>query len=382
VLCCTAVVFCHSFEESTILADRDHRFHTLILNLGGTGVFIFFSLSGFLITKLLLDEIYSNGRINLRYFYIRRALRIWPVYYAAVAVGFSIIAVASTRVLTAIAYVPDGHFRRMLAAFVFFVANWYHDSIPTVLKVLWSVSVEEQFYILFPLALSLSKGRYPVLKPAFGALLIAWTTRAYLAYSGQPAIRIYVNTFAISDHLILGALLAQLLHSRPQWLVSVIRRLRGIPQYLALAGGFYLASLDWTWITGWSGFLFFGVSAILATATVGTIGLGTGSLSYLFSRRISRFLGGLTYSGYVFHMYGVAIAWVACKRWLPSLSAWDRAFVRACVATLLTFLIAYFSKVSIEDRFLRMKSRFAPRSNDEDRATFGAQRAVARLWGD
>src|SRR5688500_3290557 len=77
--------FFKNFEGESYLTDRLIAF--LFLN-GGSGVRIFFVLSGFLITYLILKEVRDNGKLNLGYFYLRRTLRIWPLYYAVVIFSF------------------------------------------------------------------------------------------------------------------------------------------------------------------------------------------------------------------------------------------------------------------------------------------------------
>ena len=87
-IACILVIIAHSFSVYRDLNFTSHNYLSIIiksfLNLGGEGVSMFFVLSGFLITYLLLKEYSNKNSINLRHFYIRRTLRIWPLFYAVV----------------------------------------------------------------------------------------------------------------------------------------------------------------------------------------------------------------------------------------------------------------------------------------------------------
>ncbi len=122
-----------------------NRWLFLVGNVGPFGVPVFFLLSAFLITELLLRERDATGRIHVGAFYIRRILRIWPLYFAA----FFGLALLNH-------FVPGVGTSEPLAclAFTFFAGNWYilhHGWIAGSVDPLWSISVEEQFYIAIPL---------------------------------------------------------------------------------------------------------------------------------------------------------------------------------------------------------------------------------------
>jgi peptidoglycan/LPS O-acetylase OafA/YrhL len=115
----------------------------LVSTLGSYGVFIFFVISGFLITTLLLKEQVNTGSISLKGFYIRRALRILPVAYLFVFVVFLLNLIFKMRL-------PVGAFLRPL----FFTENFSSHSDFTPMGHFWSLSVEEQFYLIFPFIIS------------------------------------------------------------------------------------------------------------------------------------------------------------------------------------------------------------------------------------
>lgn len=120
---------------------------TPLLDKGRDAVDFFFTLSGFLITYLLLKENARSGDISIRKFYLRRALRIWPLYFLLVAVYFSVHAF-----LYPVYHIRDTNFPfgRSLALYLFFLPN-LADVLYNVglLHPLWSIGVEEQFYLLW-----------------------------------------------------------------------------------------------------------------------------------------------------------------------------------------------------------------------------------------
>ena len=132
--------------HATLVSPYYDYFNTKpILGLGGFGVDVFFTISGFLITTLLLRERDKNGQISLRKFYIRRTLRIWPLYY--VTLGFYLALVLLTQRGTG----RDTIFFRYLPGYLTFtftwLANW--NTAGAIFGFGWSLSVEEQFYMLW-----------------------------------------------------------------------------------------------------------------------------------------------------------------------------------------------------------------------------------------
>ena len=361
--CCVAVVVAHCFHDAGIIQDTTHPLHHFAAGIGATGVDIFFALSGFLITKLLLDEISNNGRVDLRRFYIRRMLRIFPVYYTALFMGFALSGIVGERFNRPLAYVPDGNlYTHALPVYLAFLGNWFSTiPVPSPLVILWSVCVEEQFYILFPVTFAFSQRRYPALVPIGIGLLLAWSVRIYLAVNNTPGSIIYRNTFAHGDHLLMGGLLAQLFHISPSLVVRLVRAGGLIAQFAAIAACFAYTALDpefhSTPIRWWLSYI---VSALIATSIVALFAFGTGIGVDLLSRKAVRFLGGLTYAGYTFHMYAVTVGWFLASHF--GLTIWSEACLRSVFAIPITFLLAYISKVAIENRFMLMKDRYQPRS--------------------
>jgi peptidoglycan/LPS O-acetylase OafA/YrhL len=195
-------------------------FHAPWPHAGGgyLGVDVFFALSGFLITSLLIDERAERGRVDLRAFWLRRALRLLP---ALVALLVGLGAYAAIRPsATSVAEVSNG-FARDAFGTLFYVQNWAvaltHSYHPYLLSHTWSLSVEEQFYLLWPpvliVLLARVQWRTVVLVTAAG-IVTSSALRAGLSRSRGITPRVVFGLDTRASALLLGCLLALLLAHR------------------------------------------------------------------------------------------------------------------------------------------------------------------------
>ena len=128
------------------------RFVRMFLFLATDGVIFFFVLSGFLITYLLVKEKDISGRVNVLYFYIRRALRIWPLYYLLALAEFTVLPIIGRYLGWKIAdNIHPGYIASFLSNFHFLAINKSGRLEYSLLGTSWSVAIEEQFYLLWPL---------------------------------------------------------------------------------------------------------------------------------------------------------------------------------------------------------------------------------------
>jgi peptidoglycan/LPS O-acetylase OafA/YrhL len=300
---------------------------------GALGVDLFFALSAYLITELLLREQRSEGRFDIRAFYIRRTLRIWPLYYFALLVLLPLLAVAMPMDKM------SGGFWR---AFLFFAGNWacvWSNSYPSALALLWSVSIEEQFYIAWPWLMRLFGSRLTVV--ATGMLAVATVIRAVLISHHATLAAVWTNTFARLDPIAGGALLAVLLQGtvpkhnsrdRVLWMAS-----GGVALWIA---GSVLIEPGWIWL----------VTYPLAAAGCVAILFGSFAPDARRTSGILVYLGKISYGLYVYHVAAIRIVQ---KVW-PSLRG---PFV-LLIAFALTVTLAALSYRYLETPFLRLKNRF------------------------
>ncbi|MDG1147236.1 MAG: acyltransferase [Crocinitomicaceae bacterium] len=183
-----------------------------LLSKGHHGVGLFFVLSGFLITSLLLNEANQNGQINAFNFFMRRLLRIWPLYFLVLFFGFILFPLLPQGIET----------KNSLFHYIIFLSNFeeiwsgWRDSI-SFLTVTWSVSIEEQFYMtwvaLITLIPAIQKGKY---YSVYFVLLILVSILFRALHIDDERI-IYFHTLSVISDLAIGGLLA-LVVIKTNWL--------------------------------------------------------------------------------------------------------------------------------------------------------------------
>lgn len=202
-----AVIWLHSWWGTNYY---DRLAATPVLRQGFFGVQVFFVVSGFLITTLLLREMDRYGTISLRDFYLRRALRIWPLYYVVLAI-YVVNALVFER-----GSIRAHSFLHYLPAFATFTYTWFvSDNWPGgMFNLAWTLATEEQFYLFWPLALRVLRSVWSsVLIVAIIALKIA-TDHSLTSWILPPGALPTRIVLSVAITICLGVLLAQALHSK------------------------------------------------------------------------------------------------------------------------------------------------------------------------
>ena len=312
---------------------------------GGLGVLIFFVLSGFLITWLLLRENDERGAVSLRKFYIRRSLRIFPAFYCYAAVLFGVILIRHTT------WVP----MQTLSALLY-CSNYYqalNGDPNTGFSHTWSLAIEEQFYLLWPMAFLALRGNYKRMSGFLaGAIGVIWVYREVLIFVFRVNQGYIYEAFDTrADHLLMGCLLA------------VALRAKLVPRF-------------WSWITGgpWAAAV---TAGLLALSNLGEAAYGhqyRDSVSFIVNPILTaiwipqlialrhsalwgwmnwawiRFLGRISYSVYLYQQLLMG----AGRKLLPHYAViWQMAATVALIVA-----IASLSHYLVERPFLRLKSRF------------------------
>lgn len=335
---------------------------------GAFGLDLFFALSAYLITELLLREHAKRGTFSISAFYIRRALRIWPLYFTFLAATVFIIPTI----------LPSERFgSEYIISFALFVGNWVcaSDGIPfSVAGPLWSISVEEQFYIGWPLLLLLF-GVHRIKQLAIAMIGVALATRIFLAAYGAEHPAVWCNTFARLDSIALGAMLAFSLRGRA---LQIRPSLRLLLCATALAS-FWLAAMFLNH-DGPTSVITYAISALASVMLL--IAVLHDKAEFLRVQPFSWlvYLGRISYGLYVFHLLALALA--AKLVVVPFLGIPLNFERRLALAFLVTVALAAVSYRVLEQPFLRLKKYFTyDRSVETDADSQGREvgSAVADL---
>ncbi|HVF06234.1 MAG TPA: acyltransferase [Frankiaceae bacterium] len=293
---------------------------------GFLGVDLFLVLSGYLITTSLLGESALTGRVRLPRFYARRFLRLVPALtlFAAAHVGY----VAATR----------GDVAAELATWPWVfgnVVNWHYAAGGAVgigLYPLWSLAVEEQFYLLWPPLLALVRRRRALVVVAAAGVAASAVLRAVLWTRTDPAdfFRVYVRTDTRLDALLVGVLAALLAHRVGD---RALRRAAPVAVVAyAVCVPFAAATAGWLYLGGFTGVALAAAVIVVAVARLdaGRALLGSGPLVAV---------GRGSYAVYLWHAFVIEAVWVAVPSWPVPARAGAALAVTAVAAGLSYYLV-------------------------------------------
>jgi peptidoglycan/LPS O-acetylase OafA/YrhL len=311
--------------------------------LGAFGVDVFLALSAYLITELLLREKTLNGDLDLKSFYLRRMLRIWPLY-------FFFLALAGVLTLVLPGQKIGWH---AALAFLFLGGNWWivlRGFPSSVIFPLWSVSIEEQFYLFWPPLVRRLRATH-MATLAFTMVAIAWAVRFYLGTHGATETQVWCNTLARLDPIAAGILVAVFLRGETPEL-SVQKRVAMIGfgvACLAMAGNFWSIKADpLTTLRILAGY------PVVALGAASLL-LGVLSSAKALSKSVLVYLGKISYGLYVYHVLGLMVSDYAVPHADTGLG---RYLVRDAIALSLTIVFAAASFRWLETPFLGVKQRF------------------------
>jgi len=329
------------------------------LHRGWIGVQLFFVLSGFLITGILLDA--RDAPDYYRSFFVRRALRIFPLYYATLLVLFVL--------LPALGLVPASFKCDAMVELSYwtYFSNWYgpfHQG-PDPVSHFWSLALEEQFYLLWPFVIHRRSAGW-VMRLCLAIAAASLLLRVVMLLAGTPAQAIYQFLVTRMDALALGGAAAAAFRvpSAASWTLDHRRFLLGASLLSLVAGAVLSRGYNLTHpVTLSLGFTFLAVGfALLVAAVVAADLLGAAgwpaALRWSFLRRVAKY-------SYAMYVLSVPLHFLVGKPVLSALGLAagnsilvDLAYI--IVGTALSFLAAAASFHLLEVHFLNLKDRFAP----------------------
>ena len=338
------MVLIHHVEQMRHIQGMESLWYLQgIKSLGKIAVVLFFTLSGFLITYLIEQEKKNKGSLNILDFYIRRSLRIWPLYYLIVLTGLFLLPEIDFLRLPSRGYHNLLENRNeAIAMYLLFIPNYflnYIGAIPLIAHT-WSIGIEEQFYLIWPWIVRNVK------KPLRNIIifLICYNLLriiAKLILSGEEEFIYFPPLNALAIGGIFGILFIKSENRQiPDWILS--KKVQIIS--LVIAGFFVLKG---TYIPG----IYFEFYAII-------FGINIFYLSSLKSilnleNSILNFLGKISYGIYMYHPLVIHLAFSLLLR-----SKIANHYLYYFLIFSLSILISWLSYEFLESKFIRLKKKF------------------------
>lgn len=329
---------------------------------GGFGVTLFFFVSGLLITRLLLAEHAQYGRIAIGRFYVRRLFRLYPALLVAVA-------------LAALTFSAAGGLMSWgkVTSALFYYANYYgivmqfgqgRDGFDPF-SILWSLAVEEQYYLVFPfLCLAVLTGfsglrayrRFSLVLVCAVVLVLLWRSIVHL-YGGSSDY-IYMATDTRIDSILYGALLALILagDQHRRWRQFSVNRLVQVLSLALLLACFLVRAPGFRDTLRYSLQGLALMPLVTALCFTGSLGRLTRLMETLPARRVGKW----SYSLYLYHPIAIVFAEICWGPGSlgPARIGWHTYPLFALTAVLLSFGLAVASYTFVEKPFLRWRRRF------------------------
>jgi peptidoglycan/LPS O-acetylase OafA/YrhL len=321
-----------------------------ILYFGKTGVTIFFALSGFLITYLLMEEKRNFSAVNFKAFYIRRMLRIWPLYFLLVIIGFFIY--------------PGGGASTGLWLSVFFMPNlaFCLQLLPEIFNPIWSIGTEEQFYIFHPHFFRIKKPKN-ILYAFLIFIVFIWVLQLTINNLNHtnPIWQLFSQFFyyARFDNMMIGAVVAVLFHNtkyptfkfRLQPLFDLMFK-----QYIQVI--LSAIFLGYVYL-----YLIHDIPhgdvplAIISSLLIVNLCQAETSI-YTINSKILNYIGQISYGIYLLHKYPLFLTLYLVHNYIPAMNMVMQNIIIYAATIFCTIGLASLSYFGYEKPFLTIKKRF------------------------
>lgn len=327
------------------------RYDDFVLGLGKIGVILFFTLSGFLITFLLLKERELNGKISIGNFYKRRILRIWPLYYFIVILSFFVLnTLPIVRIPEISSSLHDAFWTKIFYYFTILpnVAYAFDKTVPFAVQS-WSIGVEEQFYLIWPLVFSSVKNSFSAVISVLVLYLFLKLGIYYWSISHpskvSTSMQFLVNITSFSS-LCIGAIAALILYYDFRKVLQVIFS-NGFQIFL------YLVILSAVIFDLIDGLFKFECYAILFALLILNLSSNKRVL-FSLNGRIFDFLGKISFGIYMYHFLGLRLVEILAGLY-PDLNY----LIKVALVLFFTIVLSALSYYYFELYFIKRKLQFS-----------------------
>ncbi len=341
---------------ASVINNKVHWISPLVSTAGPIGVVFFFVLSGFLISYLLLAEKEKTGTIGLKAFYMRRILRIWPLYFLILILGFFVFPQFNLFYIPLQSESLSNHFWPNLLLYIFLVPNLaqaIYLHVPNIGQA-WSIGVEEQFYIIWPLLFKLGKNILNTIVYAFLffvliKVIFLSVDLNLLSNSTEEVIKKFLAATKV-ECMALGALAAYVLFKKKTKILKLIysdlvfySALTSIPVLIYCTPAFVQDAQH----------LAMSISFLIIILNLST----NNKYSQFLEKKAFSFLGKISYGIYMYHF---VICTVVIKSFIIlniPYNSWSQSLIYLLIISF-TILISWLSYEYLEKGFLRLKTTY------------------------
>lgn len=354
----SAVIISHVELVKSVFGLKSYWNEPMFFNLGGLGVYFFFVLSGFLITYLLLVEKQKTNSVEVKKFYLRRVLRIWPLYYFILILGFFVLPYFPQIKISYLEASFNEFFYQNLVLYILILPNLAFSMYPAVPHIgqAWSIGVEEQFYFFWPWLIKKSKN---ILKSLIAFIFIIILLKVIVLFLPLSIQKLYwyiplKRFLAMSklESMAIGGIGAYVIFNKITKLQNLIYNqfvfmgsLFAIPFIVyyspdAIQDGIHL------------------VYSVLFLIIISNVSSGK-NLWLKLENKVFRFLGNISYGIYMYHLIIIPIVVFLYKRMNLNFGSLPENVIIYLFVFTLTILISGASYYLLEERFIKWKSKFS-----------------------
>lgn len=340
------LVIVHHVEQIKMEFHFPNHFYGSIALIGKLGVVLFFVLSGFLITYLILTEEKETGNISIKDFYMRRVLRIWPLYYLILVLAFFILPNIDFFQIPSLSL---NHFSLKLVFFFLLMPNIIHALGAGVAYAnqTWSIGTEEQFYIIWPIIMKFSKNKIrSILYVLFGYLVIKLIFIEFKSNFTIVANLSKIWSLFCIDCMSIGAIFAYIRFVENNVLKKYFTNY--FVQVFSILGVVLLIFLDTRF-----GLFTYDVYGLIFGVILFNLSYKSTSLFNINSKSLD-YLGKISYGLYMYHPIVIIIA----LKLLIDLKIYN-GITLYILTILLSILFSHMSYLFFEKRFLKLKSKYS-----------------------
>jgi peptidoglycan/LPS O-acetylase OafA/YrhL len=352
---------------SSILSGNIRWQAPFVSAAGPLGVVFFFVLSGFLITFLLLEEKKSSGTIAIKKFYIRRILRIWPLYFLIFLLGFFVLPYIPWFQIDTQESFMMNHYVANLICYLFFIPNLafaiFNQSLPNIGQS-WSIGVEEQFYLIWPLLMKMAKNLLRTMVVFIFILLAIKVVLQAIPDSVHFSLAVLKKFLSMSkiESMALGGIGAYFLYNQNQKVLKwAFDRKIQCAAYLSIPAVILFAPVSLYSITYlWNSLAFLVIILNVSSNPDSIIKL---------ENKVFNFLGKISYGIYMYHLMCITFT-VYLVDYIVHFEHIQISFAHTLliyiISILLTILVSHVSYTYFERIFTTRKKKFTTVISGDD----------------